>query len=55
MNDIAGKALPEKDAHNEIDIQQACRYHTMLMQWFNELPEPLQPQNIALPTHLLLQ
>ncbi|KAA8626812.1 C6 transcription factor [Pyrenophora tritici-repentis] len=55
MNDIAGKALPEKDGHDEIDIQQADRYHGMFMQWFNELPEPLQPHNIAMPTHLLLQ
>ncbi|PWO19553.1 EPT1, sn-1,2-diacylglycerol ethanolamine- and cholinephosphotransferase, partial [Pyrenophora tritici-repentis] len=54
MNDIAGKALPEKDGHDEIDIQQADRYHGMFMQWFNELPEPLQPHNIAMPTHLLL-
>lgn len=55
MNDIAAKALPEEDGHDGIDLQQARRYYGMLMQWFNELPEPLQPQNVAMPTHLLLQ
>ncbi|KAE8837915.1 hypothetical protein PTNB73_04077 [Pyrenophora teres f. teres] len=54
MNEITGKALPEKDGHAEIDLQEACRYNSMLMQWYRELPEPLQPRNIAMPTHLLL-
>jgi hypothetical protein len=55
MNDIAGKALPEDDGDNKLDIQQAGRYHAMLFQWFRDLPEPLQPQNAAMPTQLLLQ
>jgi len=55
MNDIAGKALPEDDGDNNLDIEQAGRYHSMLVQWFRDLPEPLQPQNAAMPTQLLLQ
>ncbi|KAI4931699.1 hypothetical protein J4E85_004295 [Alternaria conjuncta] len=54
MNDIAGKALPEDDGDNNLDIEQASRYHLMLVQWFRDLPEPLQPQNAAMPTQLLL-
>jgi hypothetical protein len=27
----------------------------MLVQWFYDLPEPLQSHNIAMPTQLLLQ
>ncbi|KAA8611295.1 Zn(2)-C6 fungal-type DNA-binding domain protein [Pyrenophora tritici-repentis] len=54
MNDVASKALPEEDGQDEIDLQQASRYNSMLMQWFRELPEPLQPRNIAMPSHLLL-
>ncbi|CAN9445111.1 unnamed protein product [Alternaria alternata] len=54
MNDIAGKALPEGDGQNDLDLQQASRYHAMLVQWFHDLPEPLQSHNIAMPTQLLL-
>ncbi|KAI4639934.1 hypothetical protein J4E93_008733 [Alternaria ventricosa] len=54
MNDIARKALPEDDGDNNLDIEQASRYHHMLVQWFRDLPEPLQPQNAAMPTQLLL-
>ncbi|KAH6865064.1 hypothetical protein BKA58DRAFT_391324 [Alternaria rosae] len=54
MNDIAGKALPEDGGDNNLDIEQASRYHSMLIQWFRDLPEPLQPQNVAMPTQLLL-
>jgi hypothetical protein len=55
MNDIAGKALPQDNAHNQLDLKQAGRYHSMLVSWFRELPEPLQPQSAAMPTQLLLQ
>lgn len=55
MNDIAGKALPEDDGDSNLDIEQASLYHLMLVQWFRDLPEPLQPQNAAMPTQLLLQ
>jgi hypothetical protein len=55
MNDIAGKALPEGDGQNNLDLQQAGRYHAMLVQWLYDLPEPLQSNNIAMPTQLLLQ
>ena len=55
MNDIAGKALLEDNGDNDLDIEQASRYHSMLVQWFRDLPEPLQPQNAAMPTQLLLQ
>jgi hypothetical protein len=55
MNDIAGKALPKDNSRNQLDIKQAGRYHSMLVSWFRELPEPLQPQNAAMPTQLLLQ
>ncbi|KAF1828805.1 hypothetical protein BDW02DRAFT_614218 [Decorospora gaudefroyi] len=54
MNDIAGKAIPKNDGDNTLDLDQAGRYHTMLLKWFRELPEPLQPQNAAMPTQLLL-
>ncbi|KAI4622139.1 hypothetical protein J4E83_004879 [Alternaria metachromatica] len=52
--DYSGKALPEDDGDNNLDIEQAGRYHSMLVQWFHDLPEPLQPQNAAMPTQLLL-
>jgi hypothetical protein len=55
MNDIAGKALRENDGQNSLGLEQARRYHTMLMEWFHDLPGPLQPQNVAMPTQLLLQ
>jgi hypothetical protein len=55
MNDIAGKALPKDNSRNRLDIKQAGRYHFMLVSWFRELPGPLQPQNAAMPTQLLLQ
>jgi hypothetical protein len=55
MNDIAGKALPEDNGQNSLDLEQAGCYHTMLVQWFRGLPGPLQPQNAAMPTQLLLQ
>jgi hypothetical protein len=55
MNDVAGKALQENIGQNELDLQQAGRYHAMLLQWFRDLPDPLQPQNAAMPTQLLLQ
>jgi hypothetical protein len=55
MNDIAGKALPEDDGENSLNLEQAGRYHAMLNQWFRDLPDSLQPQNIAMPTQLLLQ
>jgi hypothetical protein len=55
MNDIAGKALPKDNASTQLDVAQAERYHSMLVKWFRELPVPLQPQNVAMPTQLLLQ
>jgi hypothetical protein len=55
MNDIAGKAYPEDSGQNKFDLNQASRYHAMLVQWFDELPAPLKAQNVAMPTQLLLQ
>jgi hypothetical protein len=55
MNDIARTALSEGDGKNGLDLEQASRYHGMLIQWFCHLPEPLQPQKIAMPSQLLLQ
>ncbi|RYO09559.1 hypothetical protein AA0119_g978 [Alternaria tenuissima] len=54
MNDIAGKALSEGSGQNHLGLQQVGRYHTMLVQWFYDLPEPLQSHNIAMPSQLLL-
>jgi hypothetical protein len=55
MNDIVGKTLWGNDGQNSLGLEQASRYHTMLMGWFHDLPGPLQPQNVAMPTQLLLQ
>jgi hypothetical protein len=55
MNDIAKRALLKDNGRNELNLERASRYHSMLVKWFRELPEPLQPQNAAMPTQLLLQ
>jgi hypothetical protein len=55
MNDITRKARLEDHGQNSPSLEQASRYHTMLIEWFHDLPGPLQPQSVALPTQLLLQ
>ncbi|KAK1955724.1 hypothetical protein LY78DRAFT_423597 [Colletotrichum sublineola] len=53
LNEIAQTRFGGLDKSN-LSFQQAIHYYHRLMQWLQDLPPCLAPQNIVLPSHLQL-
>ena len=52
---IISQSFNDEDNHVKLSVDQVLSFHSKLVNWYNNLPEALQPKNIVMPFQLQLQ